>query len=57
MGAANAIGQRIPGGQMEMNKVRVRQGDSLTFHRRDTQTQSFCKIAFLRARGLCGKNP
>jgi hypothetical protein len=38
---AGAIEQRILGVQMEMNKVRVRHEDSLTFHREDTKTQSY----------------
>jgi hypothetical protein len=38
---AGAIEQRILGVQMQMNKVRVRHGGSLTFHHQDTKTQSF----------------
>jgi hypothetical protein len=34
---AGAIEQRILGVQMKMNKVRVRHGGSLTFHRQDTK--------------------
>jgi hypothetical protein len=38
---AGAIEQRILGVQMEMNKVRVRHGDSLTSNRQDTKTQKY----------------
>jgi hypothetical protein len=40
---AGAIEQRILGVQMEMNKIRVRHEDSLTFHRQDTKMQKRMK--------------
>ena len=38
---AGAIEQRILGVQMQMDKIGVWHGDSLTFHHQDTKTQSF----------------
>jgi hypothetical protein len=38
---ACAIEQGILGVQMQMDKIGVRHGDNLTFHRHDTKPQSF----------------
>ena len=38
---AGAIEQGILGVQMQMDKIGVRHGDSLTFHHPDTKTQSY----------------
>ena len=49
---AGAIGQRIPGVQMQMDKIGVRHGGNLIFHRQDTKTQSFEKLTKMTAAAL-----
>jgi hypothetical protein len=49
---AGAIEQGILGVQMQMDKLGVRHGDNLTFHRQDTKTQSFEKLTKMTAAAL-----
>jgi hypothetical protein len=37
---------------MQMDKIGVRHGDNLTFHRQDTKTQSFEKLTKMTAAAL-----